>query len=109
MLGNRANLCSPRQGNSIVCIGPECWECWYPAGSPPPAPLPTRSNTCRCPCGLECGQLLARHFDALLERAIAHQLALHLVHRVDRSEEHTSELQSLAYLVCRLLLEKKKK
>src|SRR2546425_7683406 len=25
-----------------------------------------------------------------------------------RSEEHTSELQSLAYLVCRLLLEKKK-
>src|SRR5687767_15318480 len=35
----------------------------------------------------------------------------HLVHRshpVHRSEEHTSELQSLAYLVCRLLLEKKK-
>src|SRR5205823_14988326 len=40
-----------------------------------------------------------------------------LYHRVDhrpqaaglrRSEEHTSELQSLAYLVCRLLLEKKK-
>src|SRR2546425_5505829 len=30
------------------------------------------------------------------------------VDRVRRSEEHTSELQSLAYLVCRLLLEKKK-
>src|SRR2546423_11958588 len=29
--------------------------------------------------------------------------------RSPRSEEHTSELQSLAYLVCRLLLEKKKK
>src|SRR2546425_5526056 len=28
--------------------------------------------------------------------------------RKPRSEEHTSELQSLAYLVCRLLLEKKK-
>src|SRR5205823_11325539 len=27
---------------------------------------------------------------------------------IQRSEEHTSELQSLAYLVCRLLLEKKK-
>src|SRR2546425_7688942 len=27
----------------------------------------------------------------------------------ERSEEHTSELQSLAYLVCRLLLEKKKR
>src|SRR6266545_5596405 len=29
-------------------------------------------------------------------------------HQLHRSEEHTSELQSLAYLVCRLLLEKKK-
>src|SRR2546425_8186891 len=28
--------------------------------------------------------------------------------KISRSEEHTSELQSLAYLVCRLLLEKKK-
>src|SRR2546425_4604885 len=35
-------------------------------------------------------------------------VALPPVGRV-RSEEHTSELQSLAYLVCRLLLEKKKK
>src|SRR2546425_6438583 len=32
-----------------------------------------------------------------------------LATREVRSEEHTSELQSLAYLVCRLLLEKKKK
>src|SRR3989441_9713630 len=31
------------------------------------------------------------------------------VSTMHRSEEHTSELQSLAYLVCRLLLEKKKK
>src|SRR5438132_10263922 len=30
-------------------------------------------------------------------------------HREDRSEEHTSELQSHSDLVCRLLLEKKKK
>src|SRR5687767_13718024 len=30
------------------------------------------------------------------------------VRKTVRSEEHTSELQSLAYLVCRLLLEKKK-
>src|SRR5258707_2189101 len=30
-------------------------------------------------------------------------------HQRDRSEEHTSELQSRQYLVCRLLLEKKKK
>src|SRR5205823_14183779 len=39
----------------------------------------------------------------------AHRLHLpHLRTRPPRSEEHTSELQSLAYLVCRLLLEKKK-
>src|SRR2546425_8784869 len=37
----------------------------------------------------------------------AHRLAD--ARRSWRSEEHTSELQSLAYLVCRLLLEKKKK
>src|SRR2546425_3009068 len=37
--------------------------------------------------------------------ALTTRMALPLV----RSEEHTSELQSLAYLVCRLLLEKKKK
>src|SRR5439155_12740458 len=30
-------------------------------------------------------------------------------HRLGRSEEHTSELQSRGHLVCRLLLEKKKK
>src|SRR2546425_9573187 len=35
-------------------------------------------------------------------------LGMHL-EKGARSEEHTSELQSLAYLVCRLLLEKKKK
>src|SRR2546425_6768062 len=34
--------------------------------------------------------------------------ALGVVGERVRSEEHTSELQSLAYLVCRLLLEKKK-
>src|SRR2546426_3271133 len=33
----------------------------------------------------------------------------HLTAHVDRSEEHTSELQSPCNLVCRLLLEKKKK
>src|SRR5207253_8370742 len=32
-----------------------------------------------------------------------------VLHAVQRSEEHTSELQSRGHLVCRLLLEKKKK
>src|SRR2546425_8815183 len=35
-------------------------------------------------------------------------LAVSQTSTITRSEEHTSELQSLAYLVCRLLLEKKK-
>src|SRR2546425_3805290 len=36
------------------------------------------------------------------------RLDAELTEHLNRSEEHTSELQSLAYLVCRLLLEKKK-
>src|SRR5438093_2603750 len=39
---------------------------------------------------------------------LAPSLVLRLVPAGDRSEEHTSELQSLTNLVCRLLLEKKK-
>src|SRR5262245_65340198 len=42
-------------------------------------------------------------------RARAHQAAERARKSVQRSEEHTSELQSLRHLVCRLLLEKKKK
>src|SRR3989454_11076801 len=41
---------------------------------------------------------------------VAIRVIEHLMHRgTDRSEEHTSELQSPCNLVCRLLLEKKKK
>src|SRR3712207_7070506 len=45
----------------------------------------------------------------LLGRRAALRIELALVALLDRSEEHTSELQSRQYLVCRLLLEKKKK
>src|SRR5687767_15547975 len=41
-------------------------------------------------------------------RLLKSLLLSHRPVRKPRSEEHTSELQSLAYLVCRLLLEKKK-
>src|SRR2546425_4262242 len=41
-------------------------------------------------------------------RAITQARTKHRTNSMSRSEEHTSELQSLAYLVCRLLLEKKK-
>src|SRR2546425_5180440 len=54
--------------------------------------------------------LLDLRLDLLLSVDDA-DLALHVHQHApqSRSEEHTSELQSLAYLVCRLLLEKKKK
>src|SRR2546423_2128158 len=42
-----------------------------------------------------------------IEAAVSDDLVDRVIEAV-RSEEHTSELQSLAYLVCRLLLEKKK-
>src|SRR5205823_10366280 len=41
--------------------------------------------------------------------AFSKHMSIERLFRDARSEEHTSELQSLAYLVCRLLLEKKKK
>src|SRR5687767_13124238 len=44
----------------------------------------------------------------ILSRRLVKDDELTSIH-IERSEEHTSELQSLAYLVCRLLLEKKKK
>src|SRR5262245_64522372 len=69
---------------------------------------------------------LVRHFSAMADRAnssspnLSHTAMLRpgdsplLVEAAkvltpNRSEEHTSELQSLRHLVCRLLLEKKKK
>src|SRR5438093_8037667 len=63
--------------------------------------------------------LLGRHRTVDGERLPAHQVGLGELlcgarlrdhpSRLRRSEEHTSELQSLTNLVCRLLLEKKKK
>src|SRR2546427_2311767 len=56
------------------------------------------------------GLELLDHGAILVERA--HRMPVHLYDDVTfthRSEEHTSELQSQSNLVCRLLLEKKKK
>src|SRR3712207_7658826 len=50
-----------------------------------------------------------RLVDAGFESGHAYGKALRTVKSCVRSEEHTSELQSRQYLVCRLLLEKKKK
>src|SRR2546427_9088807 len=55
-----------------------------------------------------------RHLDRALGKSIAAAEGVHAGQRLAeggavRSEEHTSELQSQSNLVCRLLLEKKKK
>src|SRR5438093_10276931 len=53
---------------------------------------------------------MARPLQQDLRRRPRHRhVRRHLLRRRLRSEEHTSELQSLTNLVCRLLLEKKKK
>src|SRR5437762_7063492 len=53
--------------------------------------------------------LLGRSLRAfrLGESPVVSEVVAAVLHHVQRSEEHTSELQSPMYLVCRLLLEKK--
>src|SRR3712207_8957159 len=52
------------------------------------------------PDGFKLSDDVEREIEALMESNLAQRLA-------GRSEEHTSELQSRQYLVCRILLEKK--
>src|SRR3712207_9556880 len=75
-------------------------------------PYTTLFRSRRTPCGgpalprrARQGRLQRKPARAPLRRP-SHVPALHL--SPGRSEEHTSELQSRQYLVCRLLLEKKK-
>src|SRR2546425_9129777 len=69
----------------------------------PDALLPTMGGQ----TALNVAMALAR--DGTLERCGVELIGANARAIQMRSEEHTSELQSLAYLVCRLLLEKKKK
>src|SRR3712207_7654992 len=60
---------------------------------------------------LSCGCLGKRHDENRLDAAVRFEQKANVKRRDGpgfRSEEHTSELQSRQYLVCRLLLEKKK-
>src|SRR2546425_8725788 len=67
----------------------------------PPAMLVNRIDLASSPCA-------SRTLAQVMKIKLRGHLPL-CPRRQNRSEEHTSELQSLAYLVCRLLLEKKKK
>src|SRR5258705_10264628 len=77
---------------------------------PPRSTLFPYTTLFRSRLGVQVGLAFARRRQ-FLQRGQVHrpQRGNFLVGAVDRSEEHTSELQSLRHLVCRLLLEKKKK
>src|SRR3712207_6878692 len=51
--------------------------------------------------------VLTRRFASMIGCGLRDDVAVGRAHAEARSEEHTSELQSRQYLVCRLLLEKK--
>src|SRR5438876_4013819 len=55
------------------------------------------------------GNLVRSEALCLIELALAAAYGCHVTAFTSRSEEHTSELQSPVHLVCRLLLEKKKR
>src|SRR3712207_7333226 len=62
-----------------------------------------------CHCGVQAGGVqVERDVQRLGALADGPEALVVEVDAVGRSEEHTSELQSRQYLVCRLLLEKKK-
>src|SRR2546425_1667558 len=81
-----------------------CWDQWYPEGA--------RLTALQGAEILFYPTAIGWHPKEKKKYGATQQGAWELIqrsHAVARSEEHTSELQSLAYLVCRLLLEKKKK
>src|SRR2546429_4467381 len=57
----------------------------------------------------EIGSQQGSDFARIVRRRDFHEIASDDLQSTERSEEHTSELQSRLHLVCRLLLEKKKK
>src|SRR5258705_12913885 len=57
----------------------------------------------------EKGEYFARESTSILMIKVSWKGIRIMISELNRSEEHTSELQSLRHLVCRLLLEKKKK
>src|SRR3712207_7225982 len=81
------------------------WRIWPTSGQPATVlvhhPKGSRRRACSSP-GLRLGCWYRGGF-AVDDRCVGFGLL------VGRSEEHTSELQSRQYLVCRLLLEKKNK
>src|SRR2546422_1942457 len=73
--------------------------------------VPDNVRTATAPYAVVTTQMVAEgvwYLTGGTHHSVAIEMADHLI-VVERSEEHTSELQSRLHLVCRLLLEKKKK
>src|SRR2546427_5737620 len=81
-----------------------CWHGWRR-----PAPPAERPTTQAPPShAVRCWKMRNRPYRGSLAR-MTRKMIPRTTRTVARSEEHTSELQSQSNLVCRLLLEKKKK
>src|SRR3989449_4823481 len=100
-----ASGCAARGSSMIWWNSPtRCGRRWSRRESPAettvrqPAWSPAQSLTCEKTRAEKPGAIPSTSFEVTLACA-----------RTSRSEEHTSELQSRLHLVCRLLLEKKKK
>src|SRR2546422_2468906 len=110
-----ARYSSNEVSSSLPCIGPS-WSSTWPAKSR--AKTSTVKTRARCVRSVEsaswCGSwpCAVRMMNASTP-ACSHEPSRSFIQRCRvlrrRSEEHTSELQSRLHLVCRLLLEKKKK
>src|SRR2546425_1732366 len=112
MPSSRSNNCCDVH-RRISVVSRSTWMAWSShaimAGWAP-------SHGARPDVAVLCECIVVGQRDEMKERGIRHTTSECTLRgftsaqaKVDRSEEHTSELQSLAYLVCRLLLEKKKK
>src|SRR5687768_18406385 len=91
-----------RTHHSLLCLSRFFFN------DPPTTEIYTLSLHDALPISIRCEQMVAV-IPQVAVRAVAHASPWLTGVFVYRSEEHTSELQSRLHLVCRLLLEKKKK
>src|SRR5205823_13084331 len=91
----------PTRRSSDLCLALARTKAWRPATTETPRARNARIHQRNRPCRRAAPRKTCRPGRSTsLTRRCATARSI-------RSEEHTSELQSLAYLVCRLLLEKK--
>src|SRR2546422_7202959 len=76
---------------------------------PPRSTLFPYTTLFRSRAAADVSQPMVQEYSRALLRPVRHSQGCWRRIRPTRSEEHTSELQSRLHLVCRLLLEKKKK